>query len=78
MRNLKLVLTYDGTKYHGFQIQRGTGLPTIQGTLEKALSILTQEKISVIGAGRTDAGVHAQGQVVNFHSNTTVPQNVSP
>jgi len=78
MRNLKLVLTYDGTKYHGFQIQRGTGLPTIQGTLEKALSILTQEKISVIGAGRTDAGVHAQGQVVNFHSNTTVPTERFP
>ncbi|MGI6145175.1 MAG: tRNA pseudouridine(38-40) synthase TruA [Clostridia bacterium] len=73
MRNLKLVLAYDGTGYHGFQIQKGTGLPTIQGTLEQALSILTQEEIKVIGAGRTDAGVHAQGQVVNFYSNTTVP-----
>ena len=73
MRNLKLVLAYDGTGYHGFQIQKGTGLPTIQGTLEQALSILTQEEVSVIGAGRTDAGVHAQGQVVNFQSKTTVP-----
>ena len=73
MRNIKLTLAYDGTNYHGFQVQKGTGLKTIQGTLEKALSILTKEEISVIGSGRTDAGVHARGQVVNFFSNSRIP-----
>jgi len=51
MRNFKLVVAYEGTNYHGFQIQKGTGLPTIQGVLEKALSTLTKEEIKVIGAG---------------------------
>jgi len=73
MRNIKLTIAYDGTEFHGFQIQTGTGLKTIQGTLEKVLSILTKEQITVIGAGRTDAGVHARGQVVNFFSNTRIP-----
>lgn len=73
MRYLKLVLAYDGTKYHGFQIQKGTGLPTIQGTLEKALSMLIREDVKIIGAGRTDAGVHAKGQVVNFSCNSAIP-----
>lgn len=73
MRNIKLTLAYDGTNYHGFQVQRGTGLKTIQGTLEKALSILTKEETPVIGSGRTDAGVHARGQVVNFFSNSRIP-----
>ncbi|MDD4145740.1 MAG: tRNA pseudouridine(38-40) synthase TruA [Clostridia bacterium] len=73
MRNLKLVLAYDGTKYHGFQIQKGTGLPTIQGTLQKALRLLTKEEIIVAGSGRTDAGVHARGQVVNFRTKANLP-----
>ncbi|MCL4459379.1 MAG: tRNA pseudouridine(38-40) synthase TruA [Chloroflexi bacterium] len=59
-----LVVEYDGSGYCGFQLQRG--LPTIQGELEQALSQITGERIRVIGAGRTDAGVHAAGQVVNF------------
>jgi tRNA pseudouridine38-40 synthase len=63
-RNLKAVIEYDGTEYAGFQ--RQTDLPTIQGELERALSEVTQEKSRVVGAGRTDAGVHAQGQVINF------------
>ena len=66
MRNIKLTVAYDGTSYHGFQEQRGTGLPTVQGVLEKCLSELAQRKVQVIGAGRTDAGVHARGQVINF------------
>jgi tRNA pseudouridine38-40 synthase len=78
MRNLKLVLAYDGTKYHGFQIQNKTHLKTIQGTLERALCTLTQEEIAVIGSGRTDAGVHARGQVVNFHSTTCIPAERLP
>jgi tRNA pseudouridine38-40 synthase len=63
-RNLKAVVEYDGTEYAGFQ--RQTDLPTIQGELERALFEVTQEKSKVVGAGRTDAGVHAQGQVINF------------
>lgn len=78
MRNIKLVFAYDGTKYHGFQIQNKTELKTIQGTLERALSILTQEEVAVIGSGRTDAGVHARGQVANFHSNTRIPAERFP
>lgn len=66
MRNIKLTVAYDGTAYHGFQEQRGTGLPTVQEELEKALSGLAGRRVQVIGAGRTDAGVHARGQVINF------------
>ncbi|GAB6178872.1 tRNA pseudouridine(38-40) synthase TruA [Desulfotomaculum defluvii] len=68
MKNIKLTVAYDGTNYHGFQEQRGTGLATIQEVLESTLSTLGKNSIQVIGAGRTDAGVHAQGQVVNFRS----------
>jgi tRNA pseudouridine38-40 synthase len=63
-RNLKAVVEYDGTRYAGFQLQ--PDLPTIQGELERALAEVTQEKSKVVGAGRTDAGVHAQGQVIHF------------
>lgn len=66
MRNIKLVLAYDGTSYCGYQKQRGSGLPTIQGCLEEALATLAHAPVPVTGAGRTDAGVHARGQVVNF------------
>lgn len=66
MRNIKLIIAYDGTGYHGFQEQRGTGLPTIQEALERTLSKLSGSYIQVCGAGRTDAGVHARGQVINF------------
>lgn len=68
IRNIKLTVAYDGTNYHGFQEQRRTGLATIQEALEAALSRLAHRPVQVIGAGRTDAGVHAQGQVVNFRS----------
>jgi tRNA pseudouridine38-40 synthase len=61
---LLLVLEYQGTNYQGFQLQKQA--PTIQGELEKALYKLTQEKIRVIAASRTDSGVHARGQVVTF------------
>lgn len=64
MALIKLTLEYDGTYYHGWQKQ--PYLTTIQGTLEKALSRLTQNSIQVYGAGRTDAGVHALGQVAHF------------
>src|SRR5688572_14842388 len=66
MRNLKLTLAYDGTDFHGWQLQ--PNLPTIQGTLQEALGKLFNHDITVIGSGRTDAGVHAHGQVANVHT----------
>lgn len=73
MRNIKLIIQYDGTNYHGFQVQAGTDVATVQGVLEEVLSQLTKEKIKVVGAGRTDAGVHARGQVVNFKTGCSIP-----
>ncbi|HEV2489991.1 MAG TPA: tRNA pseudouridine(38-40) synthase TruA [Candidatus Acidoferrales bacterium] len=64
MRNIKLTLAYDGAKFHGWQIQ--PGLATIQGALTDAVRKITQEQISLHGASRTDAGVHALGQVASF------------
>ncbi|MBI3595936.1 MAG: tRNA pseudouridine(38-40) synthase TruA [Nitrospirae bacterium] len=67
MPNIKLVIEYDGSRYHGWQ--RQPGLPTVQGALEAAVATIAQQRPTVIGAGRTDAGVHAQGQVANFKIN---------
>jgi tRNA pseudouridine38-40 synthase len=64
-RNFKLVLEYDGSNYHGWQ--RQAGVLTIQEVLESRLEIMLGEPIRVRGSGRTDAGVHARGQVVNFY-----------
>lgn len=64
--NIKLTIEYDGTNYHGWQTQPNG--PTIQAVLEDALSVFFAQSIRVIGAGRTDAGVHALGQVANFHT----------
>ncbi len=66
MRNIALLIEYEGTAYGGWQIQKNSN--SIQGVLEKTLSRLLGEKVKVIGAGRTDAGVHALGQVANFHT----------
>jgi tRNA pseudouridine38-40 synthase len=64
MRRFKLTLEYEGTAYHGWQLQ--PGLPTIQGALQAALARIVGCPVPVIGAGRTDAGVHALGQVASF------------
>lgn len=70
MRNFKVILQYEGTRYQGWQKQESTD-NTIQGKLEKLLSKMADAKVEVQGSGRTDAGVHAAGQVANFHVNTT-------
>lgn len=63
--NYKMILIYDGGRYDGWQVQQGR--LTLQGTLEQCISEICQEKVKVIASGRTDAGVHAMGQTVNFH-----------
>jgi len=64
MRNIKLIIEYDGTDYQGWQVQPEG--PTIQGMLEEKLSRLTGERVHLIGSGRTDSGAHALGQVAHF------------
>ena len=61
--NFKLLIQYDGTDFHGWQIQGGER--TIQGELERVIGMLEDSEVKVIGSGRTDAGVHAEGQVAN-------------
>src|SRR5207302_7631999 len=68
MRHFKLTMAYDGTDYHGWQMQANK--PTIQGEIVNVLQRLTQEKIFLHGAGRTDAGVHALGQVASFKTHS--------
>ena len=70
MSNLRLDICYDGTRYRGWQRLPGKD-DTIQGKLETTLSRLLEEEIEISGSGRTDAGVHARGQVANFHTETT-------
>ena len=66
MRNLRLDICYDGTRYKGWQRLSGTD-NTIQGKIETALSRILDEPVEISGSGRTDAGVHARGQVASFH-----------
>ena len=70
MRNIKLTIEYVGGSYHGWQIQ--PGLRTIQGVMLEQLAQITQRKVNLIGAGRTDAGVHALGQVASFKTESTI------
>jgi len=71
MRNIRLLIEYDGTNYAGWQRQENGA--TIQGEIENAIAGITQELPTLIGAGRTDAGVHARGQVANFRTTTLLP-----
>ena len=66
MRNIKIAVEYDGTGYCGWQVQNRSSAKSIQETIEKALRKILQEKIKVIGSGRTDSGVHALAQAANF------------
>ncbi len=81
MRRLKLVIEYDGSRYHGWQRQTVTSplakdRVTIQSILEERLSRITTEKIKLVGAGRTDAGVHALGQVAAFTTKSSLSPEV--
>jgi tRNA pseudouridine38-40 synthase len=71
LRNIRLTLAYDGTRYRGWQVQPEG--PTLQGVLTRAIQRLTNERCAVFSAGRTDAGVHALGQVANFHTRSQIP-----
>jgi tRNA pseudouridine38-40 synthase len=72
-RNIRIVLAYDGTPYLGWQLQPQG--PTLQSVLQDSLRLITGEQVTVKGSGRTDAGVHALGQVANFHTlSTMTPQ----
>lgn len=73
MRNIKLIIEYDGKEFNGWQKQ-----PTklnIQGTIEQAIQIVTGETVDLMASGRTDAGVHAFGQVANFKTSSNIPIN---
>jgi tRNA pseudouridine38-40 synthase len=71
MRTLRATLQYDGTDFHGFQVQ--PGLATVQAAVEAKLSRVLEEPVRVAAAGRTDAGVHASGQVISFRTEARIP-----
>jgi len=70
-RNIRLLIAYDGTQYQGWQRQKES--PTIQGAIEDILFKITQQPVSLLGAGRTDSGVHAWGQVASFKTASEMP-----
>lgn len=71
LRNIKLIVQYNGTRYHGWQ--RQIGQISVQGVIEAALEKMTGEQVYLIGSGRTDTGVHALAQVANFHTDSKIP-----
>lgn len=75
-KNICLTIAYDGTDFHGFQ--RQTNATSIQAYLEQALSSIFRHPVTIYGAARTDAGVHARGQVVNFYGEGTIPTEKIP
>lgn len=76
IRNIKLIIEYDGTNYHGWQKQPKQ--ITIQEVLENTLGRVLEHEVSIIGAGRTDAGVHALGQTANFRTDCRIPAEKIP
>lgn len=73
MPHLKITLAYDGTNYAGWQVQPEAHGPTVQGVVAAAIEKLTGERICPAAAGRTDAGVHARGQVISFTTSSRIP-----
>ena len=71
MRNIRIKLAYDGTDFHGWQVQPNQA--TIQGALQDVLTEIEGNTVEIHGSGRTDAGVHALGQVASFHLKNTIP-----
>lgn len=71
MRNIRMIVAYDGSAYHGWQKQPGRA--TVQAVLEQAVRRVVRHHVVMIGAGRTDAGVHARGQTVNFYTLRDIP-----
>ena len=76
MRNIKLIIEYDGKEFNGWQKQPNK--LNIQGEIEKAIERVTGEKVDLTASGRTDSGVHAIGQVANFKTNSTIPVEKIP
>jgi len=72
IRNFRLLIQYDGSRYAGWQRLKNAGTPDIQGKIEEVLSRMLDERVALVGSGRTDAGVHALGQVTNFRTRKTV------
>lgn len=74
--NFKLLIQYDGTDFHGWQVQENAR--TIQGELERVIGMLDEREVKVVGSGRTDAGVHAEGQVANvFLARDITPEKLT-
>lgn len=71
MRNIKLIIEYDGKEYNGWQKQPNK--LNIQGEIERAIEVITREKVELIASGRTDAGVHSLGQTANFKIESEMP-----
>lgn len=76
MRNIRMTVSYDGTDFHGWQRQQNA--LTVQEVLEDTLAMVTKTPTAVIGAGRTDAGVHARRYTCNFHTDCTIPAEKIP
>lgn len=73
-RNIRLIISYDGTRYYGWEHQPNTDM-TIQGKIENVVSRMVERETEIIGAGRTDAGVHARGMVANFIADTDLSES---
>ena len=72
-RNIRLTLSYDGTRYHGWQYQPNA--VTVQSVVQEAVEKIVDHDVKIVGGARTDAGVHAMGQVINFYTIKTIAEN---